>query len=220
MHGSCRCHDWKAAEHCLRLQEAMKLSESQKQRILELRSNLFERILSLLDKRRVILRHLEVSPFSHCKLSCRWLDVAGLQDHADQEGGWWEQPCLYLIRDASKQACKPLFSKSSCSAPSTDVGRRNPPAHVGCLCTASTVQLQMVFTFGAGVHAKGHNQHEVPGLRPQGELPQGLSWPAMLCGSAWRALATLREGHLTESTMLAMPVSRMCCPIISQDSMP
>ena len=38
----------------------MRLSDSQVQRLLELRCNLFERILTLLDKRRVILRHLEV----------------------------------------------------------------------------------------------------------------------------------------------------------------
>lgn len=65
----------------------MKLSESQKQRILELRSNLFDRILSLLDKRGVVLRHLEVCPFSHCMFSCRWLIVAELEDHADHGGG-------------------------------------------------------------------------------------------------------------------------------------
>ena len=65
----------------------MKLSESQKQRILELRSNLFDRILSLLDKRRVVLRHLEVCPSSHCMLSCYSLIVAELEDHANNGGG-------------------------------------------------------------------------------------------------------------------------------------
>ena len=42
------------------LQEALRLSETQVQRLLELRCNLFERILTLLNKRRIILRHLEV----------------------------------------------------------------------------------------------------------------------------------------------------------------
>jgi len=38
----------------------MQLSESQKQRILELRSKLFELLTCLLEKRRIILQHLEV----------------------------------------------------------------------------------------------------------------------------------------------------------------
>lgn len=116
-------------------------------------------------------------------------------------------------------------SKHTLLCHSTDVGRRNPPVHVDCfklykLCTASTVQLQMLFTFCPGDHAEGHDQHEVPELRPQGELSQGLSWPAMLCESAWHELATGHESHLTESTTHAMPVTRMCCPIVSQDSTP
>ncbi|CAL5224700.1 g7427 [Coccomyxa viridis] len=50
-----------AATLWIKCLEAVSLSKSQRQRIVELRSNLFKRISSILERRRVILQHLEES---------------------------------------------------------------------------------------------------------------------------------------------------------------